>query len=38
MKTILLIVGILFAIALVAFVALQVFGFLSKKWKDRDVI
>jgi len=38
MKTTLIVIGILFAVALVVFAALQFFGYLSKKWKDKDVI
>jgi uncharacterized protein YneF (UPF0154 family) len=38
MKLVLIIVGILVGIALIGFIALQVFFFLAKKWEDRDVV
>jgi hypothetical protein len=38
MKLVLIIVGILVGIALIGFIALQVFFFLAKRWEDRDVL
>lgn len=38
MKVVLIIAGILVGIALLGFVALQIFGFLAKRWEDNDVI
>jgi hypothetical protein len=38
MKLFLIIVGILLGIALIGFIALQVFFFLAKRWEDKDVV
>jgi len=38
MNTLLLILGILVGLALLGFVGLQLFFYLTKKWKDKDVI
>jgi hypothetical protein len=38
MKLVLIIVGILIGIALIGFIALQVFFFLAKRWEDKDVV
>ena len=37
MKLFLIIAGILLGIALLGFIALQVFFILAKKWEDKDV-
>jgi hypothetical protein len=38
MKIVLIIAGIVAGIALLGFIALQLFFFLTKKWEDKDVI
>jgi len=38
MKLIIIIAGIMVGIALLGFVALQIFFILAEKWKDKDVI
>jgi len=38
MKLFLIIAGILAGIALLGFIALQIFFILAKKWEDKDVI
>jgi hypothetical protein len=38
MKLALIIVGILVGLALLGFIALQVFFFLAKRWEDKDVV
>lgn len=38
MNTILIIIGIIAGIALLAFIAMQVFFALTNKWKDKDVL
>lgn len=38
MKIVLIIAGVLAGIALLGFIALQLFFILAKKWEDKDVI
>jgi uncharacterized protein YneF (UPF0154 family) len=38
MKLVLIIAGILVGIALIGFIALQIFFFIAKRWEDKDVL
>jgi hypothetical protein len=38
MKTLLIIISVVLGLALLLFIALQVFFALTKKWRDKDVI